>query len=558
MNLIEIIVQTLGGLGLFILGMNLMTEGLQLIAGQRIKKVLEAVSSNRILGCLTGAGVTAVIQSSSATTVMLIGFVSAGIMNLTQATGIIIGANIGTTITAQMIAFKISAIALPAIAIGVPLKFFAKKRKTRYLGDIILGFGILFYGMTVMKNGLGPIRGNPEFIGFFSQFATEGFGGILLCIGMGTLVTVIVQSSSATIGLTMTLAMQGIITFPSAMALLLGQNIGTTITAWFAVIGSSNVEARRTAMSHTLFNVIGVCIMVAIFPFFLKFIVFITGAMGSAGAVDKMVDGDAVNIARYIANGHTVFNIVNALIFLIFLPQLVNVVMYIFPKGKKSKERYRLPEFDEVLLDLPIGALVEVKGEVLRMGEFTKDGLKKVVDCLKIRDDDRLGEREAIEEHIDAMQKGIIKFLTKLYQGDVSEVEAKEISEMMRITNNLERIGDSMESISKILERVYNDDLHLSENAVADLEAIANKAYKFISLVLVNFMEKEEDFFNKALANEDLIDHMREQMREKHIDRLRNDQCSVDAGVFYISMLSHFEKIGDHCFNIATGVSRIN
>jgi phosphate:Na+ symporter len=558
MNLIEIIVQTLGGLGLFILGMNLMTEGLQLIAGQRIKKVLEAVSSNRILGCLTGAGVTAVIQSSSATTVMLIGFVSAGIMNLTQATGIIIGANIGTTITAQMIAFKISAIALPAIAIGVPLKFFAKKRKTRYLGDIILGFGILFYGMTVMKNGLGPIRGNPEFIGFFSQFATEGFGGILLCIGMGTLVTVIVQSSSATIGLTMTLAMQGIITFPSAMALLLGQNIGTTITAWFAVIGSSNVEARRTAMSHTLFNVIGVCIMVAIFPFFLKFIVFITGAMGSAGAVDKMVDGDAVNIARYIANGHTVFNIVNALIFLIFLPQLVNVVMYIFPKGKKSKERYRLPEFDEVLLDLPIGALVEVKGEVLRMGEFTKDGLKKVVDCLKIRDDDRLGEREAIEEHIDAMQKGIIKFLTKLYQGDVSEVEAKEISEMMRITNNLERIGDSMESISKILERVYNDDLHLSENAVADLVAIANEAYKFISLVLVNLMEKEEDFFNKALANEDLIDHMREQMREKHIDRLRNDQCSVDAGVFYISMLSHFEKIGDHCFNIATGVSRIN
>ncbi|MCP3928255.1 MAG: Na/Pi cotransporter family protein, partial [Bacteroidetes bacterium] len=477
MDLIGILIQTLGGLGLFILGMNLMTEGLQLIAGQRIKKVLEAVSSNRILGCLTGAGVTAVIQSSSATTVMLIGFVSAGIMNLTQATGIIIGANIGTTITAQMIAFKISAIALPAIAIGVPLKFFAKKRKTRYLGDIILGFGILFYGMTVMKNGLGPIRGNPEFIGFFSQFATEGYGGILLCIGMGTLVTVIVQSSSATIGLTMTLAMQGIITFPSAMALLLGQNIGTTITAWFAVIGSSNIDARRTAMSHTLFNVIGVCIMVAIFPFFLKFVVFITVAMGGDGAVNKMVDGDAVNIARYIANGHTVFNVLNALIFLIFLPQLVKMVMFVFPKGKKSKERYRLPEFDEILLDSPIGALVEVKAEVLRMGEFTKEGFKKVSDCLEIRDDDKLGEREAIEEHIDSMQKGIIKFLTKLYQGDVSEIEAKEISEMMRITNNLERIGDSMESISKILEIVYNDDLHLSDNAVADLVAIAREAY---------------------------------------------------------------------------------
>ena len=558
MNLIGILIQTLGGLGLFILGMKTMTDGLQMIAGQKIKKILEAVSSNRILGCATGAGITAVIQSSSATTVMLIGFVSAGIMTLTQATGIILGANIGTTITAQLIAFKLSAIALPAIAIGVPLKFFAKKRKTRYLGDIILGFGILFFGMTVMKEGLGPIRGNPEFIGFFSQFATDNLGGILLCIGMGALVTVMVQSSSATIGLTMTLAMQGIISFPTAMALVMGENIGTTVTAWLATIGSNNIEAKRTAMAHTTFNVIGVCIMVVIFPWFLKFILFMTGTMGGAGAVDKIVNGDSVNVARYIANGHTVFNIVNALIFLIFLPQLVNVVMLIFPKGKKSKQRYRLPEFDEVLLDSPIGALVEVKSEILRMGEFTKEGLKKVSDCLKIRDDDRLAEREVVEEHIDAMQKSIIKFLTKMYQGDVSETGAKEISEMMRITNNVERIGDSIESISKILEKIYDEELKLSDSAVVDLVAIADEVYKFVDLVLVNYVEKEEDFFQKANINEDLIDRMREEMREKHIDRLRNNQCSADTGVVYIAMLSHYEKIGDHCFNIAVGVSRIN
>ncbi len=556
MDLIEILVQTLGGLGLFILGMKTMTDGLQMIAGQKIKKVLEAVSSNRILGCLTGAGVTAVIQSSSATTVMLIGFVSAGIMNITQATGIILGANIGTTVTAQLIAFKLSSIALPAIAIGVPMKFFAKKRKTRYLGDIILGFGILFYGMTVMKHGLGPIKGDPEFIAFFSRFATDSIGGILLCICMGALVTVMVQSSSATIGLTMTLAMQGIISFPTAMALVLGENIGTTVTAWLATLGSANVEAKRTAMSHTAFNVIGVCIMVVIFPYFLKFIIFMTGTMGGAGAVDQVVNGDSVNIARYIANGHTVFNVVNALVFLLFLPQLVQFVMFLFPETKKSQERYRLPEFDEVLLDSPIGALVEVKGEVIRMGDFTKEALKKVSDCLKIRDDDRLGEREAIEDHIDAMQKSIIKFLTKLYQGDVNESEAKEISELMRITNNIERIGDSIERISQTLERIYEDELKLSDNATTDLVAIANEAHKFIDLVLTNLLEKEDDFFNRAAANEDTIDQMREEMREKHISRLRNNQCSVDAGVFYISMLSHFEKIGDHCFNIAIGVSR--
>jgi len=558
MDLLEILVQTLGGLGLFILGMKTMTDGLQMIAGQKIKKLLEAVSSNRILGCATGAGVTAVIQSSSATTVMLIGFVSAGIMTLQQATGVILGANIGTTVTAQLIAFKISSIALPAIAIGVPLKYFAKKRKTRYLGDIILGFGILFYGMTVMKNGLGPIRGNPEFIGFFSTFSTESFAGILLCIGMGALVTVLVQSSSATIGLTMTLAMQGIISFPTAMALVLGENIGTTITAWLATIGSSNIEAKRTAMSHTMFNVIGVCIMVTIFPFFLKFILFITGTLGGAGAVDLKINGDAVNIGRYIANGHTVFNIANALIFLVFLPQLVKAVMFVFPEGKKSKERYRLPEFDQVLLDSPIGALVEVKGEVLKMGEFTKESLKKVSDCLKIRDDDRLAEREAIEEHIDAMQKSIIKFLTKLYQGDVSEAEAREISELMRITNNIERLGDSLESISRILEMIYDGDLILSEDAINDVIDISNEAYIFLGLVLDNLVEKEDGFFQKAAANEDRIDQMREQMREKHIDRLRENNCSVDVGVFYISMLSHFERIGDNCFNIAIGVNRIS
>ncbi|MCK5542323.1 MAG: Na/Pi cotransporter family protein [Desulfobacterales bacterium] len=557
MDLLEILVQTLGGLALFILGMKTMTDGLQMIAGQKIKKVLEAVSSNRILGCATGAGVTAVIQSSSATTVMLIGFVSAGIMTLQQATGVILGANIGTTVTAQLIAFKISSIALPAIAIGVPLKFFAKKRKTRYLGDIILGFGILFYGMTVMKNGLGPIRGNPEFIGFFSQFATDNFGGILLCIGMGALVTVLVQSSSATIGLTMTLAMQGIISFPTAMALVMGENIGTTVTAWLATIGSSNIEAKRTAMSHTLFNVIGVSIMVVIFPWFLKFIIFMTGTIGGAGAVDKIVNGDTLNVGRYIANGHTVFNVVNALIFLIFLPKLVQIVMFIFPKGKKSKQRYRLPEFDEVLLDSPIGALVEVKGEVLRMGEFTKDSLQKVSACLKIRDDDRLAEREVVEEHIDAMQKSIIMFLTKISQRGVSENEAMEISEMMRISNNIERIGDSIESISKILEKIYDEELMLSEDAVVDLVAIANEVYRFVDLVLVNFVEKEEVFFQKAKANEDLIDKMREEMREKHINRLRKSLCSVDSGVVYIAMLSHFEKIGDHCFNIAIGVDRL-
>ena len=280
MDLIDIFIQTIGGLGLFILGMKMMTEGLEMTAGNRIKKIMGAISSNRFIGCLTGAGVTAVIQSSSATTVMLIGFVGAGIMSLQQAVGVILGANVGTTVTAQMIAFKLTSAALPAIALGVPMKFFSKRRQFRHIGDIILGFGLLFYGMTVMKHGLAPIRSNPDFIVFFTKFNTDSIWGILLCVCMGALVTIMVQSSSATVGLTMTLAGQGLISFPTAMALVLGENIGTTITAEIATIGSTSLSAHRTARAHTLFNVIGVSMMVIIFPFFVKLIQFITVSMG--------------------------------------------------------------------------------------------------------------------------------------------------------------------------------------------------------------------------------------------------------------------------------------
>ncbi|MBF0204548.1 MAG: Na/Pi cotransporter family protein, partial [Desulfamplus sp.] len=290
MNLTDILIQTIGGLGIFILGMKMMTEGLEMTAGNRIKKILSAISSNRVIGCLTGAGVTAVIQSSSATTVMLIGFVGAGMMTFEHAVGVVLGANIGTTMTAQMISFKLTGLALPAIAVGVPIKFFSKNRHYRYIGEIILGFGLLFYGMTVMGNGLSPIKSNPDFVAFFTKFNTDSFGGMLLCVGVGALVTIMVQSSSATVGLTMTLAAQGLISFPTAMALVLGENIGTTITAELATIGSSSLSAHRTARAHTLFNVIGVGLILIIFPWFLKITQFLTVMMG-AEDVTQMVNG---------------------------------------------------------------------------------------------------------------------------------------------------------------------------------------------------------------------------------------------------------------------------
>jgi len=549
--------QTLGGLGLFILGMKMMTEGLQATAGQKIKRILEAISSNRFMGCATGAGVTAMVQSSSATTVMLIGFVSAGIMTIEQAVGVVIGANIGTTITGQMIAFNLTAIALPAVAVGVALKYFSKKRNFRHIGEIILGFGLLFYGMTVMKHGLSPIKSDPQFIAFFTTFSTETMAGILLCVFMGTVLTVAVQSSSATVGLTMTLAASGLLTYPTALALVLGENIGTTVTAQLSTLGSNNADAHRTANAHTIFNVIGVGFILLIFPWFVDVVEILTLKMG-AGPVLHTVNGEFVNVSRYIANGHTVFNVVNAVVFLIFLPKLVQLTILLSPKPSKSKERYELPQFDASFIDSPIGALAKVKGEIIKNAQFAYMNLKKISTCLKKRDDDIFGERQAVEEHLDELQKVIIRYLTTIYQGEVNESQAREISELMRITNNIERLGDSMENVSKILERIYENNFELSEQAKADLIAISDQVDYFFGLIIDQLHENQEGFYQKALACEDKIDQMRENMRYQHIERLRAGDCSVDVGVFFISLVSNYEKMGDYCFNIATGVDRIS
>lgn len=549
--------QTLGGLGLFILGMKMMTEGLQAAAGQKIKRILEAISSNRFMGCATGAGVTAMVQSSSATTVMLIGFVSAGIMTLEQAVGVIIGANVGTTITGQMIAFNLTALALPAVAVGVVLKYFFKKRNFRHIGEIVLGFGLLFYGMTVMKLGLSPIKSDPQFIAFFTTFSTDTLGGILLCVIMGTLLTVAVQSSSATVGLTMTLAASGLLTYPTALALVLGENIGTTITAQLSTLGSNNADAHRTANAHTIFNVIGVGIILLIFPWFVDAVESLTLKMG-AGPVLHTVNDEFVNVSRYIANGHTVFNVINAAVFLVFLPKLIQLTVLLSPKPSTSKERYELPQFDMSFIDSPIGALAKVKGEIIKNAQFAYMNLKKISTCLKRRDDDVFGERQAIEEHLDELQKVIIKYLTTIYQGEVNESQAREISELMRITNNIERLGDSMENVSKILERIYENNFEFSDQAKADLIAISDQVDYFFGLILDQLHESQEGFYQKALACEDRIDQMRENMRYQHIERLRAGDCSVDVGVFFISLVSNYEKMGDYCFNIATGVNRIN
>ena len=331
-----VIFQSLGGLGLFLFGMKIMSEGLQKVVGKKMRQILGMVSNNRFVGCGVGALVTSIVQSSSATTVILVSFVDAGLLTLVQATGVILGANVGTTVTAQLIALDITRYALPAIASGVLLKFFLGRRKWVYVGDVLLGFGLVFYGLATMKTGFAPLKHDPAFIAFLTKFNADHLGSILLCIMVGTVLTMLLQSSSATVGITMALACQGLLNFETSVALILGDNIGTTITAELASVGTS-INAHRAARAHTLFNVIGVLIVILFFPLFIKLVLWLTSSFEGIGPADLMLAGQRPNIPRYIANAHTTFNIVNALFFLTVLPYLIKVTIWITP-GKEREE----------------------------------------------------------------------------------------------------------------------------------------------------------------------------------------------------------------------------
>ena len=554
--MLNILIQTLGGLGIFILGMKLMTEGLQMAAGNKIRNVLKTVSDNRVVGFATGAAVTALVQSSSATTVMLISFVSAGLMSLTQAVGVMLGCNVGTTMTAQLIAFKLSNLALPAIALGVPLKYFSTRKKYRYLGEVILGFGLLFFGMTVMGDGLKPLRLEPEFIAFFTKFNASSFGGILLCVATGCGLTMILQSSSATVGLTMALATQGLLDFPSAMALVQGENIGTTITAELATIGSTSVDSHRAARSNTMFNVLGVCIMLLIFPWFLQGVEWVTQNVMGAEPWNLHVGEEYPHVSRYLANGHTLFNLTNAIVFLVFLPALIKVGTWFSPKDKTTGDSlFRQPVFDQYIEDNPVAALAQVRGEIHRMSLTVQAAYNNALECLETRDHRTIRQRQRFEDQVNAMHRAISTFLAKTMQSEINEETSNDIAEQMRVVNNLERIGDAVEAFGLLCEDIVDKELKFNEVAMRDLFIIAAKVDEFLKMISDALIRQPEHLMERAEEAERTIDAMRESMREAHIERLKIGKCGIEGGLTFINLLARLEKIGDYCYSIARSVT---
>lgn len=547
----KVVFQAMGGLGLFLFGMKLMSEGLQRVAGDRLRSFLEMVSTNKWLGAATGALVTAVVQSSSLTSVTVVGFVNAGLLSLTQAVGVVLGANVGTTITAQIIAFKLTTLAPVAIFIGVGIKFFAKRRRTRDVGEVILGFGMLFFGMEMMKNGFKPLRAHPDFESFFLMFDASTMFGVLLCVITGALLTMLVQSSSATVGITMALASQGLLTFPGAVALILGENIGTTITAELASIGG-NLTARRAARAHTLFNIMGVCMVLALFYPFVDLVEWITGTLMDMGPVE---DG---NIARFIANSHTLFNLLNATFWLLFLPVLVKVAIRL-TRGKEKQEDLidlgRTRHLDERFIDNPSVALTQAREETVRMGTIAQEMYRDVTDVMFNRKMELLSRWRQREEALDLLQRKITGFLVKVSQGNITEAESREIASLMRMVNNIERIGDATENIAELVEEMIENGLNLAEDGKRDYKEIRDQVANFVELVARGIAERDPGIMEQAQTMEDGIDFMRERMRDDYLGRLRSGVCTIDPGLLFVDMLTNFEKIGDYAYNIAQAVA---
>jgi len=549
----------LGGLGLFLYGMKVMSESLQNATGEGLKNVLWKVTNNRVKGVLTGFGITSIIQSSSATTVMLVSFVSAGLINLEQSIGIILGANIGTTVTGWIVAiigfkFKITTLALPSIAIGFFLRFMNREKVT-YWGEVLLGFGMLFLGLSFMSDSVKDLRGSESIMNFMATYKADDLFSTFMAIMVGTVITMIVQSSSATMAMTMTLAVNGLIDFPTSCALILGENIGTTITAYIASIGSS-ISAKRAARVHMLFNVLGVTWMIFLFkPVIIPFIDWIVP--GDPFSIDQLVRERV--IADHMAAFHTTFNIANTLLFLPFTGFLAAIATRLVPskKGKPEEEEFHLKFISTSLLSTPAMNLNQARLETKRMMDIVTQMFKMVMDIFD-NPTTKLGPNvekiETLENHTDLLEKEISTFLVRISQGTISQEQSHEISCMLQRVNELERIGDHCVSLLRLLRRKYENKIDFTESATRQVHEISGKVMEFLSLISQHF-NSSANIMTKANVIENRINELRREMRQDHVQRLSENLCDVDSGLIFIDMLTSFEKIGDHSYNIAEGIS---
>lgn len=532
MKTIEMVMSLFGGLGLFLFGMNMMGDGLQNAAGDKLKGFFQKLTSNPLKGVMTGAIITAIIQSSSATTVMVVGFVNAQLMNLYQATAVIMGANVGTTVTSQLVALNIDVFVPVFIGIGSLVVLFAKKSNVKQIGSIVLGFGILFLGMSMMKDSMEPLKDSPVFMEVLKKLDGNMFLGILTGLAM----TAILQSSSATTGILIALSGTGVITINMIIPVLFGCNIGTCVTALLSSIGTSKT-ARKAAIIHLLFNVIGTLLFIPLF-----------GALSYA--VTELPILGSTDVKRQIANAHTIFNIGNTIVLLPFIGLLVKAANKII-KGNDEEEKYGVTFIDERLLESPAIAIAQTVKEITRMANKSKDNLGLAMEAFRTGDSELIEKVYKNEKLINILEDEITRYLIEISKLDLADKDHVKIDSLFHVINDAERIGDHAENIVDLASEKKVKKLKMSEEAEQELDKMFKSTIESLDISISMLETTTYEKLEEVVKIEENIDLLERKCRQSHINRLNKGTCDATIGTMFLDIASNLERIGDHSMNIA-------
>ena len=560
MDIVFQVLKLLGSIGLFLYGMTLMSEGLQKVAGEKMRNVLAAMTSNSFKRVLTGLFITSIIQSSSATTVMVVSFVNAGLLTLTQSVGVIMGANIGTTVTAWIISllgfkFDISMFSIPLVGFGFVLMMFKSKKK-KSLGELIIGFALLFLGLTFLKDSVPDLKANPEIFAFLQQWTNFGFGSVLIFVLIGTILTMIMQSSSATMALTLVMASYGWIPFELAAAMVLGENIGTTITANIAA-SVANVSARRAALAHTVFNVFGVIWVLALY----KPVMFVVSKVTLAVfSIDPYTNTEAILYG--ISFLHTLFNVTNTLLLVWFTPQIVKLVTKVI-KSKDTEEVFRLKYIQGGVLSTAELSLTQAKQEIVDFAKLGKQQFIYAREALMVCETDKFEELynklEHYEQIADKVELEIANYLNNVAEGELSEESARRLQAMYTIISEIESIGDSGYNIARILNRKKIHGKSFTPDMVKKLDymfVILDKAFDNMIENLNRGYTKIEGISN-AVDSEEEINEYRNILKEEHLLSLEHNKYNYQTGVYYMDIVAECEMTGDYIINVSEAIIEI-
>lgn len=534
---ISIIVSLMGGLGLFLLGMKQMSDGLEKAAGAKMRSILEAVTTNRIMGTLVGILFCAVIQSSSATTVMVVSFVNAGMMTLYQAAGVIMGANIGTTVTSQLVSFNLSAYAPVFLFAGVLLTQFVKNDRVKKIGEVILGFGVLFMGLSVMSGSMSSLKDSPQVEGLLS-----GLTNPLLGVLMGTVITAVIQSSSVTVSIVLLMAQQGLLELPICFYIILGCNIGACMSAMLASL-SGKKDAKRAALIHLFFNIIGTIIMYVV----------LTLAGGLVLNIIVKISGS--DPGRCVANAHTLFKICQVIILLPFTKWIVKLTYLAVPGEEKTEDaEHELYYIGKTAMFSPTTAVIEAMMELEHMGALAYENLNRALDALIDLDEKKIDKVYEVEKQINFMNHAITSYLVRIGQMTLPIDDSKSIGALFHVVNDIERIGDHAENLADSARNRIRENISFSGEGLEELKAISEKVNTILGYSIDMFAHNSKEHIQDIMELENEIDEMERSLQKAQVRRLAKGKCTAQAGVVYADMVTGLERVADHATNIAFSI----